>query len=549
MMLAWRHPVARRWLVAVMAFMLTAVGCSSSTPSAQTAVPGTGAPISGSPIAGATEIDPGNTSGSPTETAGAPTETAGTPTDGATETPSATDTPTDTPTTVPTTLPSASPSGTPTPIGPVSHVGIGKIKHVVMIMQENRSFDEYFGTFPGANGIPMKDGVPTVCLPTGKGGCIKPYHDKGNFDGGGPHHMGDATFDINGGKMNGFVKRAIQQPAVPCTSKHDDHCTPGTLIPDVMGYKTAADIPNYWTYAKDFVLQDAMFEPVASWSLPAHLFMVSAWSANCPSHNPLSCTNAPSEPPWLHPNSTNAPIYAWTDLTYLLHKAGVSWAYYVSPGTTADCPAEANACTHLPHQAAGTPNFWNPLPWFDTVRNDGQLSNIQSSSNFFSAVKNGTLPHVSWIVPNGTTSEHPPTGGIPAGQAHVTDIVNAIGRSKYWKSTAIFLAWDDWGGFYDHVVPPKVDRNGYGLRVPGLLISAYARPGYIDHQTLSFDAYLKFIEDDFLGGQRLNPKTDGRPDHRPSVRENSPLLGDLAAEFDFTQTPLKPVILKPYPKH
>jgi phospholipase C len=104
----------------------------------------------------------------------------------------------------------------------------------------------------------------------------------------------------------------------------------------------------------------------------------------------------------------------------------------------------------------------------------------------------------------------------------VTKLVNAAMRGKDWKSTAIFLAWDDWGGFYDHVTPPSVDRLGYGLRVPGLVISPYARRGYIDHQTLSFDAYAKFIEDDFLGGQRLDPATDGRPDPRPDVRENEP---------------------------
>jgi phospholipase C len=106
-----------------------------------------------------------------------------------------------------------------------------------------------------------------------------------------------------------------------------------------------------------------------------------------------------------------------------------------------------------------------------------------------------------------------------------------------WDSTAIFLSWDDWGGFYDHVKPPVVDQNGYGLRVPGLVISPYARQGYIDHQTLSFDAYVKFIEDDFLAGQRLDPKTDGRPDPRPGVRENASQLGNLINDFDFAQQP------------
>jgi len=116
-----------------------------------------------------------------------------------------------------------------------------------------------------------------------------------------------------------------------------------------------------------------------------------------------------------------------------------------------------------------------------------------------------------------------------------------------WSSTAIFLSWDDWGGFYDHVQPPMVDQNGYGLRVPGIVISPYARQGLIDHQTLSFDAYVKFIEDDFLAGQRLDPRTDGRPDPRPGVRETASVLGDLVADFNFAQAPRRPVVLPTNP--
>jgi phospholipase C len=143
-------------------------------------------------------------------------------------------------------------------------------------------------------------------------------------------------------------------------------------------------------------------------------------------------------------------------------------------------------------------------------------------------------------------SEHPP-GLVSAGQAYVTKLVNAAMRGKDWKSTAIFLAWDDWGGFYDHVVPPNVDRLGYGLRVPGLVISPYARKGYIDHQTLSFDAYAKFIEDDFLRSSRLDPATDGRPDSRPGVRENASQLGNLLGDFNFAQKPRRPLILSRHP--
>ena len=120
-------------------------------------------------------------------------------------------------------------------------------------------------------------------------------------------------------------------------------------------------------------------------------------------------------------------------------------------------------------------------------------------------------------------------------------------RSPCWGSTAIFLSWDDFGGFYDHVRPPNADQNGYGLRVPGLVISPYARTGYIDHQQLSHDAYLKFIEDDFLHQERLNPATDGRPDKRPDVREEAPGLGDLANDFDFSQAPRQPLLLPTHP--
>ena len=129
----------------------------------------------------------------------------------------------------------------------------------------------------------------------------------------------------------------------------------------------------------------------------------------------------------------------------------------------------------------------------------------------------------------------------------MTKLVNAAMRGKDWKSTAIFLAWDDWGGFYDHVVPPKVDENGFGLRVPALVISPYARRGFIDHQIISFDAYARFIEDDFLGSARLDPQTDGRFDPRPDVRETMPQIGNLARDFDFSQKPRPPLFLPLHP--
>jgi phospholipase C len=317
-----------------------------------------------------------------------------------------------------------------------------------------------------------------------------------------------------------------------------------------MGYHDAREIPNYWTYAQDFALQDHMFEPNASWSLPQHLFMVSEWSAFCTNPlNPFSCRNALQNPnPDGGFNGTNdaQPHYAWTDLTYLLHKYGVSWGYYVFKGTEPDCQNDQSMTCAPVQQGPQTPGIWNPLPSFTDVSQDGQLGNIQSLSNFYTAAANGTLPAVSWINPNGQVSEHPP-GLVSAGQTYVTGLINAIMRSPDWKSTAIFLSWDDWGGFYDHVVPPQIDVNGLGMRVPGIVISPYARQGFIDHQTLSHDLYNKFIEDAFLNGQRLDPATDGRPDPRPGVREVNPFLGDLTNDFNFSQAPLAPIILPLHP--
>jgi phospholipase C len=212
------------------------------------------------------------------------------------------------------------------------------------------------------------------------------------------------------------------------------------------------------------------------------------------------------------------------------------------PGNEPDCQNDqALSCAPV-QQNSRTPGIWNPLPYFDTVKADGQLDRIQPVSNFYTAAQGGTLPAVSWVVPSGEVSEHPPAP-VSYGQSFVTSLVNAVMRSPNWDSSAIFLSWDDWGGFYDHVVPPRIDENGYGLRVPGLVISPYAKHGVIDHQTLSFDAYAKFIEDDFLGGQRLDPKTDGRPDSRPTVRENVQQLGDLSQDFDFAQPPRPALIL------
>ena len=442
---------------------------------------------------------------------------------------------------------SPAPSGSTAPSGPAGAVGIEKIEHVIVIVQENRSFDHYFGTYPGADGIPMRNGKPKQCMPNPFGPrCGSPYHSRNLHQEGGPHNHQAAVTDVNGGKMNGFL-RALGTAKYFCHVTPSQHKCKGYVGPDgqadVLSYHDRREIPNYWAYADRFVLQDRMFAPTDSWTLPAHLFLVSGWSASCTDPaDPMSCrSNILLEAERYQVEYGEPPIYAWTDITYLLYKAGVSWAYYVDPATCMDPP-----CAPVPGK--GTPTHKNPLYGFTDVYENGQFGNIRIHTDYFDAVRNGTLPSVSWIAPGGCCSEHPSSvGSIANGQAYVTRLINAAMHGPDWNSTAIFLTWDDWGGFYDHVEPPDIDVNGYGLRVPGLLISPWARAGLIDHQTLSFDAYLKFIEDRFLGGQRLDPATDGRPDPRPTVREEVPFLGDLALEFDFDQDPIPPLILDPWP--
>jgi phospholipase C len=429
------------------------------------------------------------------------------------------------------------------------HEGLDKLEHLIFIVQENRSFDHYFGTYPGADGLTFRGGVSQNCARDAvldERVCVYPT-DRIEFRGG-PHNRAAAVAAINGGAMDGFID-ALPQTRRWCVDRTSRECAPylgPDLQPDVMSYLDREDLPNYWTYADRFVLQDRMFAPTDGWTLPAHLFLVSAWSAYCPDPgDPMSCVSnvdlKDEQERWEYGEE---PIYAWTDITWLLDRHDVSWAYYVATGTCSIPPcddAEDGA-------SVKTPSAKNPLPGFTAVHETDQLDHIQTHDDFRRAVRSGTLPSVVWIVPGNNVSEHPQSSqGIDAGMAYVTRLINTVMKSDYWASSAIFLTWDDWGGFYDHVLPPVVDANGYGLRVPGLVIGPYAKRGYIDHQTLTFDAYLKLIEDRFLGGRRLDPRTDGRPDSRPTVREEVEILGDLTLAFDFDREPRRPLILDPTP--
>jgi len=380
---------------------------------------------------------------------------------------------------------------TPPPAAPP---GLEKIQHFVFIMQENRSFDHYFGTYPGAEGLP-----PGACIPNPAGGaCVASYHDSQAVNQGGAHNWINALNCINGGLMNGFIAGATQPPG------------------DVMGWHDSRELSNYWDYARLYVLQDRLFESITSYSLPAHLYMVAAQSGG-----------------YIGTGQAEPQSYAFSEITLLLGSGKIDWRYYVNHGKTAGA-ADGGAADVDSDETTYT--FWNPLPAFPAVKNDPtQFGRLTNATQFYTDAQNGTLPQVSWVIPNSDLSEHPP-GSIATGMNYVTGLVNAVMNSPEWNSTAIFIAWDDWGGFYDHVDPPKVDQYGLGIRVPGLVISPYARQGYIDHKTYSFESWLKLIEERF----GVKPMT---------ARDNT--ANDMSDAFDFTQQPRPPVLLNgsgsPYP--
>ena len=377
---------------------------------------------------------------------------------------------------------------------PAAPPGLEKIQHFVFIMQENRSFDHYFGTYPGAEGIP-----PGVCVPGSSGSaCAAPSHDASLVNQGGAHNWVNALNSIDGGLMDGFIAGSSQRPG------------------DVMGWHDYRELSNYWNYARLYVLQDRLFESITSYSLPAHLYMLAAQSGG-----------------YIGTGQTKPVSFSFSEITQLLGSGKIDWRYYVNRGKTAGA-ADGGVADVDSDETTYT--FWNPLPAFPAVKNDPtQFSRLTDAAQFYTDAQNGKLPQVSWIIPNSTLSEHPPAS-VAAGMNYVTGLVNAVMNSPSWNSSAIFIAWDDWGGFYDHVDPPKVDQYGLGIRVPGLVISPYARQGYVDHKTYSFESWLRLAEERF----GVIPMT---------VRDYT--ANDMADAFDFTQQPRPPVLMNsngsPYP--
>ncbi len=441
---------------------------------------------------------------------------------------------------------------TPAVAGPWTQVsaahgkGLKKLAHLIFIIQENRSFDHYFGTFPGADGIPTN----APCLPSNffPSQCFTPYPNHKDSNQGGPILYNYQLQQIDGGLMDGFVEAREKQLGSKCQPQNgrmpkrslgtviDDEGFPVSIActVDVMGYHDGTDLPNYWSYAQNFVLQDHSYESIEAWSLVNHLAIFSGWAGFCKKVDPPevdSCVSSSGGGGW---NPASPPPYLWTDITYMLNQHGITWAAYLDGGLGKF------------QSQHGTPYIWDVLPGFETVNDDGQVANAElNQTQYFVDAAAGTLPQVTWLLPEYADAEHP-TSSIAKGQAYVTGLVNAAMSGPDWDSTAIFITYDDIGGFYDHEPPPfAFDTLGLGIRVPAMIISPYAKKGYIDHQICSTDCYLKFIEDVFLNGERMSQA--GRPDPRPDYRDAQPGYGDLANDFNFDKPPRGPLLLSTHP--
>jgi phospholipase C len=382
--------------------------------------------------------------------------------------------------------------------------GISKIDHVIWIIQENHSFDNYFGTFPGADGIP-----PSTCLPKmpGRQACVKPFHMTVNEPPCDLSHFWNAAHaDYDNGRMDGFV------------------WAEGT--PYTMGYYDDREIPNYWTYARRYTLCDRFFSSFFGPSTQNHFYTVAAQDGGMT----LMC--------WTFSQCLDLlderDAFSFASIVELFRKARLSWKYY-------------NETLPLPpgyvkrDQDIGNNNYpdpkrygiWNPLPGFKDVRDDpASMARLLPLSQYFADLKDGTLPQVCWIVPAYRDSEHP-AEPVDQGMWYVTRVINALMESPYWKDSVIFLTWDDYGGFYDHVQPPAVDSLGYGPRVPMIVLSPYAKAGYISHRTYDFCSVLKFIEERWNLGH-LTARDDRANDMRDC--------------FDFAQ-PANAATVIPLPQH
>lgn len=382
-----------------------------------------------------------------------------------------------------------------------------RLQHLIFIVQENHSFDNYFGTYPDANGIPPGIALP-VELDHPSIGYVRPYFVNNESIGQGlSHSLSTSKTDYNLGLMDGFVD--------------------GENSSLTMGYYDRSLIPYYWDYADHFVLDDHFFASEWGPSLGNHLYIASGAAGNVTLANPpywIKNGTVIGIPPAGFPlQSLNL---TWMSMPQELSDRGVTWTWYDG--------GEANSTV---------PSEWNVLPMFNYFQHHPNLlqTNVKSTAEFPDDLHRGELAAVSWVMPGpwrpptwpdlcrssrSPDSEHPPARS-DCGMDYVAYLVNQVMQSAYWESSAVIITWDEFGGFYDHVAPPQVDKFGDGFRVPTLVISPWVSPHYVDNTVYDFGSLLRLIEDNF---------------GVPSLGARDAISNSTMGEFNFSQAPLAPLI-------
>ncbi len=397
----------------------------------------------------------------------------------------------------------------PTPTAFTAVIPNGPIKHIVFFIKENRSFDNYFGTYPGANGA--------TTATTSDGKVVPLEHEKDQLPFDIDHSSQGAIKAYDGGKMDQF----------DTLSSGKNKADTGPYANQSLSQLQKADIPNYWAYAQNYVLGDNMFSSLMGPSFPNHLYTVAAQSGGV-TDNPRTDkgrgTLADQIKGWgcdianqdVRVKSAGGTVsfqeacFNFQTLADELDAKNYTWRYYAPPENQ-------------------TGYIWSSFNAIRHIRYGPDWQFVVPTAQFETDAAAGHLPTVSWIVTPGRVSEHPPAS-VCIGENWTVQMLNALMQGPDWSSTAVFLTWDDFGGFYDHVPPQQIDGYGLGFRVPLIVISPYAKKGAIDHTQYEFSSMLRFAEDE-LGLPTLTDRDKG--------------ANNMMKAFDFTQTPRRPVILHP----
>jgi phospholipase C len=352
------------------------------------------------------------------------------------------------------------------------------IQHIVILMMENHAFDNYFGSYcptigpfcaSAVMGEPAGLCVPDVPGAAPGAGCTKPFEL-------GPSNMSpeDLAHDYNstvrsidGGKMDGFYEYeyAATRP---------------------FGYYNSSTIPIYWDLAEEYGLGDNFFSSAISYSLPNHWYLVSGQAPpNSVNQSAIGRNTSAYKHAYLNQSNATMTVEDLLNLT-----PSVSWKYYDWSLPTYQVAINAGWTT----KGGSAYDYWSPLAAKAESYTQWYANHFVSRDAIFGDAANGSLPDISYVIPYPTFSDHPGTSNISSGESFVAQVVDAIESSPEWHSTALFLSWDDYGGWYDGVAPPKLDNLGLSIRVPLIVVSPYTPEGTIVHGLGYFESLLHFVE-------------------------------------------------------